>query len=360
MDFSKKIKVIHFFGKMDMGGAETFIMNLYRELHNSVEFQFIVANHSKGAYDDEIIELGGKIHKVTLTKNIISYYKQIKNIVLKENIEIAHTHVHYFSGINAFILKKIGVKNVISHSHNIDDGKIDNIYRKKYRNIMKNMILNNSDYILACGNEAGKALYGKDKNYIVINNAINLDKFNSDKIEKESIIKELDLDINDFIIGHVGRFEKQKNHKLLIEIFENVLKKNHRAKLIMIGDGSEKKDIYDLCCEKEIINSVRFLGNRSDVDKIMKIFDTFLFPSLYEGLGIVLVEAQASGLKCIASNTIPKEVDLTGNVRFIGLQEDLEIWSNEVLDTKLFNTKNELYKYDIHEVAKQMYRIYSK
>lgn len=353
-----KLKVAHFFGKMDMGGAETFIMNVFRKIHYKVEFIFILNSNDKGKYDDEIIKLGGKIYYVKNRKNIYEYYKEIKKIHLKEKFEIAHTHVHYFSGINAFILKLLNVKNVISHSHNINDGEEDRFIRNIYRRSMSFLIKINSNKLLACSKEAGISLYSENSKFEVINNAIDLEKF-SIKSPNRELLKELNLGLDDFIIGHVGRFEKQKNHDFLIEIFSKVLKYNNNAKLILIGEGYDKERIIEKCFTMNLENNVRFLGNRNDVDKLMSIFNVFLFPSLYEGLGIVLIEAQAMGLRCITSNTVPNEVDLTGNVSFLDLKSNHSVWVNEILNGKLQNSKNNILEYDIKNISERIFNIYN-
>lgn len=355
----KKIKVLHFFGKMDIGGAETFVMNLYRQIdRNKVQFEFAVTSPEKGHFDDEIKELGGKIHILPHPKQELRKYIQRLKLLLATNVyDVIHSHVHYFSGINLSIGKKCGVKIRISHSHTYNNNDFS-FKRFLYEYLMKSLIKLNATHLLACSREAAKELFD-NKRVEIINNGIDLERFTRTKYSKEEYRKALNIPEKSFVIGHIGGFRPEKNHSKLIDIFLDVLKEESNAHLVMVGDGEKRIDIEKLVDDYKIRDKVHFLGIRKDTEDILRSFDIFVFPSLYEGLGIAVIEAQVSGLYCVVSDTLPKAVDITGNVSYIALDAEKE-WVDAILNN-YYNKKSintELIEYDIRNVCKQIFNLY--
>ncbi|RFA33380.1 hypothetical protein CAI16_14990 [Virgibacillus dokdonensis] len=223
---------------------------------------------------------------------------------------------------------------------------------------MKYLILKNSTNILACSKEASKDLFIKEAE--IINNGIEINRFINHDYTKEEYRKLKNLPKDAFIIGHVGGFRPEKNHVKLIDIFLSLNKKIKNLHLVMVGEGETKPTVKSLINKYEIEDNVHFLGARKDIEVILKTFDVFVFPSLYEGLGIAIIEAQVSGLYCVISNTIPRTVDITGNVCFLPLEADIEQWGNAILDHRCKSiNKSKIKDFDIKIITERMYNIYS-
>lgn len=362
---------------MNRGGAETLIMNIYRHINrDEVQFDFAVHSDLPGHYDDEIRSLGGRIfHLPNPQKSIAIYMRTLRKILRNHGpFTGVHSHLLFFSGIVLYIAKKEGISIRIAHSHSIKDGHTLNLKRKAYHYIMKKLINFNSTQKLGCSKEACDYLFGKkcwdDNRVKIIKNAIDLKPFERAALKsKEHIRKGLSLPTDVPIIGHVGRFNKVKNHTFIIEVFDKLRQQIPNAHLVLVGDGPEKNKIEALVQKKRLQDYVYFLGVRSDVPLIMNAFDTFLFPSLYEGLGIVIVEAQAAGLTCICSDTVPREADIgLGLTKFLNLNKPLENWVKTILENlnkKKFDweTRRKTLKkkgYDVKDVTEQMEVIYVK
>ena len=357
-------RIAHVITKMDVGGAETFIMNVYKNIDRSkYQFDFIVYNADEGEFDNEIKSLGGRIfHVASPGKNIFKYLREFYTVCKKEKFDVVHSHAHHFSGINSVIAKLVGVKVIISHSHTTISDNSGSILIKLYRKIMTKLINRFSTNLLACSDEAAKALFKNcnTKKITIVNNGIEISKFMKNNYSKEQCREKLGLPKDSYIIGNVGRFRNEKNHKFMINLFKYVNKRKSNTCLVFLGKGDLMKDIKQQVNKLGLDDNVIFLGMRQDVDIVLKAFDVFVFPSLYEGLGIAVIEAQASGLKCVVSDNVPKAVDLTGNVRFLSLNDNMEKWYDELIDNKNLNDiKNSLDSYDISVVVNKLCRIYS-
>lgn len=374
----KKTKnVLHVIAGMNRGGAETLLMNIFRNIDRSkYRFFFLVHNEEEGIFDKEILELGGVIFRVeNPKKNLRNYKKELNKILINEKIDVIHSHMYSFSGIILNVAKKVGTPVRIAHSHNTQDGYSTNLKRIVYRNLTKRLINKNATDLLGCSRDACYSLFGKtpdnDSRVKVIKNGIDISLYKSlKKVEsKRNIINELKLSENATIIGHVGSFTRQKNHTKIIEIFQEYLNINNDAYLVLVGDGPLKNEIENETLNRGLSDKVFFLGIRNDIPNLMSGFDLFLFPSLFEGLGIVLIEAQAAGTICLVSDNIPKEADLN-----IGLLNTMNIddypieWANKI--DLVLNNKVELDKgsvigalsnegYNIQSTIKELTSIYN-
>lgn len=365
----KVIKVLQVIGIMNRGGAETMIMNLYRNIDRTkVQFDFVVHTDADGMFDAEIKELGGTIYhcpKYVMTNHF--EYKRWWNNFLKEHSKdyvAVHGHIGSTASIYLSISKKYGLYT-IAHSHNTD-GKIS-IKDIAYKILTLNT-RNIADFFFACSQAAGLDRYGKriannTKKYKVLNNAIDSNMFKYDELKKEKVFEEFSLKEDSIVIGHIGRFNEQKNHKFFVEIANAVLEINRKVKFLLVGDGNLKSEIESLVQAYGIENNVIFTGVRTDVNCFYSAFDLFLFPSFYEGLPVTVIEAQAAGLKCLLSDTITNEVDITGLVEYMSLNSPAIEWAKKILDMLPYDRTDTSEKiknagYDIMTTAQQLTDFY--
>lgn len=326
-------KVVHVLGRMDAGGVEAWLMTLLRNTDkSSISHEFIVHSDKRGFYDEEIYELNSKIHYCKFSHNPLIYsfnlYKTLRNL----NPDIVHSHVHNYSGLVLLVAYLSGIESRISHCHSDTRIKKKSFIRRLYSVNMKYLISKFATSMIAVSSNSAEDLYGmnwKDKeNVHLIPCGIDVSKYDSSNIDV-GMREALNLPKEAFVIGHVGRFEEPKNHDFLIEVFYKFREKNDQAYLVLVGDGKLRAEIESKVAELDLTPYVIFMGLRKDVPSIMlSVFDVFVFPSLWEGLGLVAVEAQLSGLRVLASESVPKEIDC-GRVVFIALQIDL--WIKEML-----------------------------
>lgn len=334
MDDSKPVRVAHIVGKMIGGGVESFLMNYYRNIDKEkIQFDFIIDADSTVVPREEIEKLGGRIIEIPPYQKIYSYIKELKKVLEENNYKIVHSHLNALSVFPLYCAYSVKIPIRIAHSHSTTNKK------EWKKNIIKNLLrpfskLFATEYF-ACSEHAAKWLFGKksviNKNVIIIHNAIDVEKFKYNDENRNKIRKEYGLE-NKFVIGHVGRFTMQKNHEFLIDVFSEVFKENKESVLLLIGDGPLEDKIRKKVNELGIEKNVLFLGVKENVNEFMQAMDCFVFPSLYEGLGIVLIEAQAASLKCIASTEVPIEVKILNNVEFLDLKnDDIIMWKNSIL-----------------------------
>ena len=323
-------------GGMNAGGAETFLMKVYRALDKTqYQMDFAVAIKEKGFYDDEILSMGGKIfHIIPKTKGFLKNFFDIKRIV-KENgyKSVLRTSQHSLSALELFAARLGGAKTTIFRSSNSDTttgNRLDQLLHKICMFMPKFF----ANVRIAPSTEAAEFMFGKNsvKNGVaqIVCNGIDLDYYKFDDFSRKKIRHELGLD-NCFVVGHVGRFNEQKNHEFLVKVFFELQRKCYDARLLLVGKGELESKIRELCCSLGIKDKVVFTGVRSDLPALYSAMDVFAFPSLYEGMPNTVIEAQACGLKCIISDRITKEADLTSSVSYLPIKEnDIQVWSNEI------------------------------
>lgn len=360
----KPVRVLHVVGNMDAGGLETLIMNWYRNIdRDKVQFDFLVHYGSKGFYEEEIIRLGGRVYHTTLLedRNYVKYIKSLK-MLFKEHKEYRIVHGHHaalgFLYLNE--AKKANIPVRISHAHIANYSKTP---RGILTHLLSRMYGRFANVHMACSNKAGKYMYG-GKKYIVINNGIDTDLFKFSFEKRNNIRKEFDID-DKFVLIHVGRFHDQKNHSFLVDVFIKLLENYDNSFIIMIGNGPLKNRIIEKITNNKIIDKCLLLENRSDVNDLLCASDVFVFPSLYEGLPLTLVEAQTSGLPIVCSDSITNETKLIDDYYELSLEQNIEDWVNAINTTRKNNiNREEAYKqvrkkgYDCKDVAKKMERFY--
>lgn len=350
-----------------LGGIETYLINYYNHMdRDKVQFDFINM-HDKIYFQDELINLGAKIYRVeNVKRNPVKFYNDLVKIIKKNNYNIVHVNMLSAANIIPLIAaKRAGAKIIVAHSHNANTPK--NYIKKIMHFCNKKLILKFANYYFACSELAGKWLFGDkiidDKSFIIINNAIDINKFKYSKVIREKYRDQLDLK-SKFIVGHVGRFSEQKNHEFLIDIFNKVHAINHNCMLLLIGTGELQDSIKNKVKELGLENSVKFLGVRLDINSIYQAMDVFILPSLFEGLPLVGIEAQVAGLKCIFSDSITEEVKIIKDTEFVSLNDSLDYWAKKVLEPYDTNKRCKISEqvrelgYDIKEEAKKLERFY--
>lgn len=331
---TEPIRVAHVIGNWLGGGVESVVMNYYRNIdRNKVQFDFLCSESSTDIPYEEIEKLGGRVFIVPNYTKVVKYQKELQKIFKENNYKIVHSHINTLSVFPLRAAKKAGVPVRIAHSHSTTNKK------EKKKNLLKQVLrpfsrVYATDY-MCCSELAGRWLFG-DKEYdkgnvYLLNNAIDLDKFKYNESLRKEKRKELGISDDTFVIGHVGRFVEQKNHRFLIDIFNEVHKKEKKLILLLIGQGPLMDEIKQKIDSLGISDSVKILGQRDDVNELYNAMDLFLFPSLYEGLGMVLIEAQANGLPCIASTEVPKIAKVSKNVSFLKLKSSVNVWCDEII-----------------------------
>lgn len=303
------IRVLHIVGKMNRAGAETMLMNLYRHIDRTqVQFDFITFTQEKGDYDDEILTLGGKIYPILASNPLERMYKLAKFLKNHPEYQIVHAHMLLSNAFHLFAAKRAGVKHRISHSHNTSSRKIGTI-AKIYEII--SIIFNNAlaTKKIACGKEASKYLFKTTKDVWLLNNAIDLNKYITISKNEKKYWDNI-ASVQGLKILQVGRLNDVKNHFYSLEIAKKLKEMGFKFIFFIIGQGPLEDKLKNKVKEYSLEDTVHFLGVRDDVPQLMAGADIMLLPSLHEGFPVVLVESQAVGLPCLASNNISKEVNL--------------------------------------------------
>ncbi len=360
---NEPIRILQVVNIMDRAGLETMLMNYYRHIDRTkVQFDFLTHRNKKGAYDDEIESLGGKIYRMPrlVPQNYLKYSKILGTFFQNHSeYKVVHSHIDAMSSFPLKAAKKANVKIRIAHSHS---SKLDRDFKLPIKYISKNRISKYANKNFACGEKAGKFLF-KDEPFVVIKNAIDLDIFEYNVDIRKRVRKDLNIPNDVLVIGHVGRFTYVKNQSFLIDVLANILKRGVDAYLLLIGSGKEEKTLRSKVKNYGLEEKVKFLIDRSDVNELYQAMDCFVMPSLFEGLPVVGVEAQANGLPCIFSSNISKEILITSNATMIELGKGVEEWSNMILSInkgRNIKAKEELQKcnYDIKSEATKLMKMY--
>lgn len=335
---SEPIRILNLFTIMNRGGAETMVMNYYRTIDkNKIQFDFMVHRQERGAYDDEIEAMGGRIFRMCpiYPQNLFRYQQMLKKFFDNHpEYQILHSHM---SELGYFAFKEAIKHNVpvrICHAHSSPNFKIESFKEKLKvlpREILARGMRKLSTDFFVCSKIAGDWLFGKknENKFIMMNNAVNASSFAYDKKTADKIKSEMKWK-NKIVVGHVGRLIIPKNHTFLIDIFQQFHVKHPQSILVLVGDGDQRENICNKIKKLNLEDSIILLGFRSDTANLYKAFDIFVFPSLYEGLPVSLVEAQSAGLSCIVSDTISTQAQILSNYSILSLKDSPEIWVNEM------------------------------
>lgn len=368
------VKVLQIGMTRNIGGLETYLIQQFDNIDaNKLHYDFVnITSESDIVYKDKIQEKGSKVYGIcSRHKNPIKHYYQwikllcetkgeYKAIVLNSN-----SLVYIFPLFAASIF---GIPMRVIHSHNAGHEVKTSLVRKTVISINKILMKISATHYLACSQKAGKWMFGNERKFQIVHNAIDPVPYIFNK-EKRDRVRE-SLNIKDkFVIGHVGRFTYQKNHKAVIDIFKEIVSIKKDSVLFLIGDAVGDTSFLDNAKlqvkELGIEDKVLFMGMRTDVSDLMQAMDVFILPSRFEGLGIVGIEAQTSGLPCYFSNNIPQELGVTNLCHYIGIDVSPDVWAHEILNTSLvkrYDMSKEIAEagYDIKTEIKNVERFYTQ
>lgn len=332
--------VLHVVGRLDIGGAESRIMDLYRNIdREKVQFHFMQHTSDKCAFEEEVVSFGGKVYHVPRfnVKNYFQYKKAWKVFFAAHpEIKVVHGHMTSTAAIYLPIAKKAGVQITIAHARSAG---VDPGIKGKITNFLRRNLYKKCDYRFTCSKLAGEAVFGdqnrENRRARFIPNAIEVDKFAFDLETRDSIRQELGI-TDKYVIGHVGRFAPMKNHSYMLEILEQCIKieqdKNlPEAVMMFLGDGPLKEEIQQKAAEMGITSRILFMGNKKDVHRYYQAMDYFLLPSFYEGLPGTAIEAQASGLPGIISDAVTEEAVVTDLMQMRSVKENARVWAEEIM-----------------------------
>ena len=358
------IKVLQMGMTSSLGGIEAYLINYYRNIDKSkVNFDFINIYPEKLCFQDEICNLGGKVYSVSsYYRHPIKYIKEIKKIINENNYDIVHCNMSSAVMLFPLIAAKLAkTKIIIAHAHNNSSDK--GIFKSIIHNINRHFIPKFANYYFACSLSAGNWFFGKkkikQKKVDIIKNPVDIDRFKFSADIRKKIRKELNINDDTLVIGHVGRFAKIKNHEFLIDVFNSFLDINKNSKLLLIGTGKLQDNIRKKVNFLNLLDKVVFLNNKNNVNEIMQAMDVFVFPSKFEGLGIVLVEAQAAGLPVLTTDNMPIEVEANNKFYRKKLSDGAKEWAIfiEKMD-KNREVTTSVDSYSVKECSKKLVDIY--
>ncbi|WP_195891591.1 glycosyltransferase family 1 protein [Bittarella massiliensis (ex Durand et al. 2017)] len=326
------IRVLQVVTIMNRAGLETMLMNYYRTIDRSkVQFDFLVHRKEAGAYDDEIRALGGKIYQLPpITLTTLSSYQDLAVAFFKQHpyYKIVHSHLDALSSLPLRAAQSVGVPVRIAHGHN-NNFAVD--LKFPMRMILKKSIHRYATDYMGCSPEALQFMFGKyGEQGVVLKNAIDTSKFVFNSSTRNTVREQLKL-TDEFVVGHVGRFSAQKNHMFLLEVFSQLLKRRPNSILILIGEGQLQEKVEKRAKELHIEGKLLFMKSQNNVNELMQAMDVFVLPSLFEGLGIVLIEAQAAGLSCLTSQgVVSEETRVTELIHYLPLKDGAARWAEAV------------------------------
>lgn len=334
------IRVLHYVGKMDRGGMETLIMNLYRNINRSqVQFDFAIHGDRNGDFEAEILNMGGRFYQFPhMRKNPIEYRKSWRKFWNENGNRYKVFHMHTNSLANIIAMEEaeradIKIRIIHSHSSFANKGRLQYLNNFLHK-INQKKIINIATHLIACSDKAATWMFGGmqlgEKKVILLNNGVDIKKFSFSMKKREQIRKEIGVSDDTIVLGQIGSFLPVKNHEFTLSIMRELVKNNKKYLLVLVGDGELRSEIENRVKIFNIESKVRFLGKRSDVDALLSAFDIYIMPSLYEGLPVSLVEAQVNGVPALISDTITRSVYFNDNVKYLPINNGTMQWINEI------------------------------
>jgi glycosyltransferase EpsF len=331
-------RVLHVIGAMNVGGAETMLMNLYRSIdRRRVQFDFLVFGNDRGVFDGEVEEMGGRILRVPQPRErgLLRAVADIRKILRRHGpYRAVHAHILHASAVSMLAAEREHVPIRVTHSHNTGD-VTGGALRQMYTSWSRRAICKHSTQLVACGSDAGRYLFGPGRTWALLRNGVDLDRFwPPDPRTRADARCALGISEGQLVLGSVARFETVKNHDFVIGIAEQLRGEGVDFQMLLAGDGSRRQELARAVQRAGLEGQVRFLGLRRDVPTVLASMDGLLMPSLYEGIPVALVEAQATGLPCFVSQAVSREVDLgVGLIDFLPL-DDVQPWVDRVIGAK--------------------------
>lgn len=362
---SEPIRVLHVFGALDTGGVSNFVMNTYRSIDKSrVQYDFAL---SQGAslMDEEAKSMGARLFYFDPSKNLIENLNQ----VLEEYgpFDAIHSHMFFYSGLILRCARQHGVPIRIAHAHNAHTGESGSLVRRAYETGMRQLIRANATVMLGCSEKACRYVFGdrcmSDPRVSVLPDGIDCDRFAFDEAKRRKIRMQYGLESR-FVVGHVGHFNSAKNHEKILLVFAEVKKQYKDSALLLVGDGELEQETRARVHSMGLDADVIFAGAHQNVEDYYNAMDVFLFPSRYEGFGMAMIEAQANGLACVASDVVTEETNITGKVVFLGLGLENDLWATAVLQSTLRERPEQdvnrvRTRFDISEVSASLQDLYN-
>jgi glycosyltransferase involved in cell wall biosynthesis len=322
---------------MNPGGIETWLMHVLRNIDRAqFHMDFCLFGSEPGLYASEVEGFGSKVWRCQISGNLSSFGRRFQDILREGKYDVVHSHVHFFSGNVLRWAKAQSIPIRVAHSHSTDDGRSAVLVRRCYRRLMKSWIHRYSTHGLAASRRSASALFGEnwelDERFCTFHCAIDLHPFLK-AVDREKVRTELGLATDVPVVGHVGRFDREKNHLFLVDVAVEVLKRRPEIHFLLVGDGPLRSAIENRVRSMGLSGNIHFAGTRSDVAQLMNgAMDVFIFPSLWEGLPMALIEAQAAGLRCIVSDVCTAEVSvLPEQFTRLSLSTSPELWAANVL-----------------------------
>jgi len=333
----RQIRVLHVLGTMNPGGVETWLMHVLRNIdREKYRLDFCIFGTEAGLYAPEAEKLGSTVLRCPKSANPWALGRRFRRILREGKYDVVHSHVHSFSGAVLRWARAEGIPMRIAHSHTTSDGRSRTLMRGAYRRLMKSWIDRYATHGLAASKAAAAALFGKNwqahGRFRVLYYGIELPPF-QEPIDRAQLRRELGIPVGVPVVGHVGRFEKAKNHRFLLEIAAEVVKQQPEVHFLLVGDGLLRQEMESRAKSMGLSENLHFLGVRTDVPRLMcGAMDLVVFPSLWEGLGLIVIEAQIAGLHCIVSDAVPEDVVLSpDSVQFIPLSSGVKYWVMQII-----------------------------
>lgn len=363
-------KILNVIGRLNIGGAEINAMNILRHINRTkYDYHFLVFQADQpDDMEKEAKDLGATIKKIQEPKlDYKAFVKEFDELLKNEKYDVVHVNTLWNTGLITRIAKKNGVKTRISHSHSTESSAVENWQYKAYKHVMKKLIRRNANLYIACGQDAGDYLYGDQffsKNGHIIYNGVNIEQFKFNKDKRTAVRNQLGISEDTFIIGHVGRLAPVKNHQFMLHLFGKIIDKYPNVKMMFVGDGPDYAKIQAVIQQNNWEDRVILLGKRHDVNELLQAFDLLLFPSLYEGFPLSLVEAQASGIPCIVSANVTSEALLKSDSIALELNNEQK-WIDSIshyIDNPVERENIDIHqivdKFDVKKMAEKWEEIY--
>lgn len=348
-------RILCILSSLDAGGAETFLMKIYRSLPpEKYQLDFVVSEPN-GCYTEEVLARGGKIYQIPMrTRDFLGAFRGILSVVKNNRYDTVLKLGEHSLAVTDLIAAKLGgSQNLVLRSCNAPTGL--SFKAHCIHSFFRPLLNAVATVKLAPSQLAADFMFGKNSDVKLINNGVDLDVFCFDREDRVRIREEFGLS-DKFVVGHVGRFAQQKNHRYLLKVFQQIHKQHENAVLLLVGTGSLEEQIRGWINELNLQDQVILAGQRFDIPALLSAMDVFVFPSFHEGMPNTVIEAQATGLPCVIADTITREADITGLVRYLPLTESPETWANAALSSfagERRDTKQDFteHGYDIKAVA---------
>ncbi|WP_227394770.1 glycosyltransferase family 1 protein [Jeotgalibacillus aurantiacus] len=330
-------RILHVTGMMNRAGTETMLMNLYRKIDKTQwQFDFIFYSQEEADYEKEILSMGGRVFRINHASSIKEHVQIYKTY---GPFEAIHAHTLFHCGIAITAARMAGISIRISHAHTTSDSERSFI-KKTYIRTMRKAIVSQSTHLMACSKGAADYLFGSKTPFLFLPNTIPFHEFLPNEAVRQEVRKEFGLE-SFFVIGHAGRFIPAKNQRFLIELMREIHKVKPDARLLLIGDGDTRKEMEEFARSEGVEALILFAGLRMDMERVFQAMDVFVLPSLYEGLGLVLLEAQAAGLTCVVSEAIQPEADLgMKKVHPVALHAPKIKWVHKIIQSNRMTEAN--------------------